>query len=85
MFRAFGLRMQQVCKYITTFEPTVRTMNEIMAACAFSNRKPYDMETRGRVSHTATKMFRRIVKEVKPTPHVFSFFFLSAPESGKEK
>jgi len=69
----------------SSIEPTVRTMNEVMAACAFSNRKPYDMETRDRAFHIATKMFRRIVKEVKPTPHTFSFFFLSAPESGKKK
>jgi len=69
----------------SSIEPTVRTMNEVMAACAFSNRKPYKTETRERAFHIATNMLQRIIKEVKPTPHTFSFFFLSAPKSAKKE
>lgn len=68
-----------------SIEPNIRTMNEVMAACAFSNRPPYDRDVRERAFSIASQMLRRIMAKVKPSSHTFSFFFLAAAKLGKDK
>lgn len=60
--------------------PDLRTLNEVLAACAYSSR--YTTHIRIEAFGIALAAFRRICKESQPSPETFSFFFQSAAGLG---
>lgn len=60
--------------------PDLRTLNEVLAACAYSSR--YSTDIRIEAFGIALAAFHRICKESQPSPETFSFFFQSAAGLG---
>ena len=57
--------------------PDIRTLDEVMAACAYSHR-------RDDAFPIALKIFRRACQEFEPTARTFGLFFLAAEEHADE-